>query len=169
MIRPSLLAFAAVAAFAAPILPDRSLSPALLPAWPARFDGRALEPLAPAPEDERLARDFPGRIKRFSDGRRQIVLHFVTGATRQLHPARDCFDAIGYAIAPAKMTVVPSGDLASCFEAVRGDVQIKVCERVIDARGRSFPDISSWYWPALLGQTQGPWMATTTVERLAEY
>lgn len=167
MTRQHLLLIAAfAAAAAAPLLPDEAAPSAPAAHWPARFDGRVLAPLAPAPEDARLARNFPGHIRRFTDGRRQVVLRFVTGATRQLHPARDCFEAIGYTIAPAPMAAAPSGALASCFEASRNGVRVKVCERVTDARGASFPDISSWYWPALLGRSPGPWIAATTVEAL---
>jgi hypothetical protein len=159
-----IIAAAALAAAVAPLLPARETPPAAAVAWPARFEGRALTPLAPAPEDARLARDFPGRIARFSDGKRQVVLRSVASATRQLHPARDCFRAIGYSIAPAPMRVLPDGATASCFEARRGARAVRVCERITDAAGQSFADASSWYWPALLGSSTGPWLASTVVE-----
>ena len=166
MIRiPWLVSVAAVAAAAVPLLPARQ-SPAPAAAnWPAAIDGRKLTPLAPAPEDARLAAGFPGRIARFSDGRRQIVLRSVAGATRQLHPARDCFQAIGYAIAPLPMQRSPGGALASCVAATRDGRTLRICERITDAEGRSFADVSSWYWPALFGRSTGPWLAMTSVER----
>jgi hypothetical protein len=56
--------------------------------------------------------------------------------------------------------------LSSCFLASRDGVTLKVCERVAASDGGSFPDVSSWYWPALLGRSRGPWLASTTVERI---
>jgi hypothetical protein len=161
-----LVAATALVAAAVPFLPKGQAAPMPEIAWPASFEGRPLKPLAPAPEDARLARDFPGRIARFDDGKRQVVLRRVASATRQLHPAHDCFHAIGYAIAPLPMRRIVDMDFASCFEAKRRGVTLHVCERIIAADGRSFADVSSWYWPALMGQSTGPWLAATTVERV---
>jgi hypothetical protein len=133
--------------------------------WPRHYEGRVLAPLPPAPEDARLARGFPGSIARFSDGRRQLVFRKVGSANRQLHPARDCFKASGYAIAPSPMRPA-GGGYASCFIATRGGVRLRVCEHIVDAKGRSFADVASWYWPALLGTSAGPWLAVTAVERV---
>lgn len=149
----------ALAAATAPLLPERTAAPPPPVEWPATFEGRALTPIAPAAVDAVIARDFPGRIARFSDGRRQIVLRSVTTPTRQLHSARDCFAAIGYAVTPA-----PMRDSASCFIADRSGKRVRVCERITDAAGTSFAEVSSWFWPALLGNSKGPWLAATTVE-----
>ena len=160
------IALAALAAALAPLLPRREAPPAATPNWPAEYEGRRLTPLAPAPEDAALARGFPGRIARFSDGRRQLVLRGVAIPTRQLHPASDCFRALGYTIAPAPMRMTPAG-ASSCFEARRGGKAMRVCERISDSRGQSFADASAWYWPALLGSSQGPWLAVTVVEPIS--
>lgn len=158
-----LIAAAALAAGLVPLLPAREAPPPAPVTWPTMFEGQKLMPMKPAPEDAALARGFPGRIARFSDGRRQIVLRSVSTATRQLHPARDCFKAIGYAITPAPMRVSPAGT-ASCFEARRDGAAVLVCERITDAQGHSFADASAWYWAALLGSSTGPWLAATIVE-----
>lgn len=134
--------------------------------WPARFEGRPIVRLDPAPEDRALARGFPGHVARFSDGRRQIVLRQVASPTRRLHPASDCFRAVGYAIGASPMRVAATGRPASCFTATRGGRTLRVCEQIVGADGRSWPDISSWYWPALAGSAAGPWLATLTVEPL---
>jgi hypothetical protein len=163
-----LFAFAAAAAGGAPLLSWRGeAAPAAASAWPARFEGRALTPLAPAPEDVLLARSFPGRVARFSDGRRQIVLRQILAATRRLHPASDCFRATGYTIAPAPMQVREGQGPSSCFLASRAGRTFRVCERIAGARGKSWPDVSSWYWSALLDPASGPWLAALTVEPLA--
>ena len=135
-------------------------------AWPARFEGRALVRLPPAPEDRLLARRFPGHVARFSDGRRHIVLRQVTAPTRRLHPAGDCFRATGHAIGPSPMQMT-GGAPSSCFTATRGGRTVRVCEQVRGPDGRSWPDISSWYWPALTGAASGPWLAVLTVETIA--
>jgi len=155
---------AAFAAAGASLVPARQAPPAAAVVWPTVFEGRAIVPMAPAPEDARLAKDFPGRIARFSDGERQVVLRRVATATRQLHPARDCFKAIGYTITPAPMRVLAGGATASCFEARRDGGAVRVCEWITDSKGRSFADASSWYWPALFGNSKGPWLASTVIE-----
>lgn len=162
-----LLSLAAIVAAGVPLLPRASPSPAAPVQWPSRYEGRLLSAIPPAAEDARLALDFPGRIARFTDGRRQIVMRSVRSATRQLHPARDCFQAIGYEIRPAPMQPLAGGGFASCFEASRNGARFRVCEHLRDAAGASFPDASSWYWPALLGNSNGPWLATTIVEPVA--
>lgn len=167
----SLWLFGLLAAAAAlvPLLdsarPAEEGSPA---SWPSRFEGRSVVRLAPAPEDMLLARSFPGHVARFSDGRRQIVLRQVNAPTRRLHPASDCFRAVGYAIGLSPMRVSRAGRPASCFTATRGGRTLRVCERIVGADGGSWPDVSSWYWPALAGASKGPWLATLTVETVRE-
>ncbi|MFD1786133.1 hypothetical protein ACFSC3_00970 [Sphingomonas floccifaciens] len=161
-----LLALAAFAAAAAPFVPQRSAPPPAEVVWPTQVDGRPLTRIAPTAFDRRLARDFPGRIARFSDGRSQVVLRHVGEATRQLHPVRDCFAAIGYRVVPVPMQRSPNGALSSCFEATRDGRTLRICERVVATDGSSMPDVSSWYWPALLGTSPGPWLAITIVTRI---
>lgn len=165
MIRHLWLALAAAITATVPLLPTTKATPPPPAHWPTVFEGRSLAPAPPGPGDAALARDFPGRIARFTDGRRQIVLRRVARATRELHPARDCFRGLGYAIAPLAMRAVENG-YASCFEAKRTNATLHVCERVTDAEGHVFADAPSWYWPALLGASPGPWLAAMTVERV---
>lgn len=148
----------------APLLPQRVAPPPPAASWPTTFEGRPLQRLAAGPGDALLARDFPGHVARFGDGRRQIVLRQVSRATRLLHPPRDCFAALGYAIAPLPMRRVAGGH-ASCFEARREGVRLTVCEHIRASDGAVYPDVPSWYWPALTGNSAGPWIAAMTVER----
>lgn len=164
----ALFAFAIAAAGLAPLA--GASGPAAHPAatpWPARFEGRAITALPPAPEDALLARDFPGRVARFSDGHRQIVLRRIAAATRRLHPASDCFRATGYEIRPAPMQIAQGQGPSSCFLAVRAGRTFRVCERIAGAEAKSWPDVSSWYWSALLDPASGPWLAALTVEAVA--
>jgi hypothetical protein len=166
-VKPFLFGLLASAAALAPLFPSGTEVGGVAGSprpWPTSYESRPITPLPAAPEDRLLAGRFPGRIARFSDGRRQIVLRQVDAATRRLHPARDCFRAIGYEIAPAPMRLAPGRGPASCFTATRGGRHFVACEQVADAHGRTWPDISSWYWSALLGTSSGPWLASLTVE-----
>ncbi len=154
----------AAATVFAPLLEPPSSTGGRAEPWPARFEGRAIVRLAPAPEDRLLAGSFPGHVARFSDDRRQIVLRQVSAPTRRLHPASDCFRAVGYEIGPSPMRKSAESGIASCFTATRGGRRLRACEQVRGADGRSWPDISSWYWSALLGTSSGPWLAVLTVE-----
>ena len=158
------IVLAALFAVVTPLMPQRVATLPPLAPWPVRFEGRPLVRLPAGPSDALLARGFPGHVARFSDGKRQIVLRQVARATRLLHPPRDCFAALGYVIAPLPMQTV-AGGRASCFEAKRGGAGLTICEHIRDARGVVYPDVPSWYWPALTGDSAGPWLAVMTVER----
>ena len=135
-------------------------------AWPSQFEGRPLTELPLTGRDRRFADDFPGRIGRFSDGTREIILRHTTQATRRLHPASDCLRAIGFAIEPLPARRGPDGSAWGCFAARNPDAtDLTICEQIRDAAGRTWPDPSSWYWPALTGDSRGPWWSTTVVER----
>jgi hypothetical protein len=127
--------------------------------WPASFQGQPLEPVALTPVEERFARQFPGAVARFSDGRRQLIMRAIERPTRLLHPASDCYKALGYRIDETRIVAAPDGTQWSCFSATRYGRSTKVCERIYDSAGQSWTDASSWYWDALLGRSRGPWMA----------
>jgi hypothetical protein len=134
-------------------------------AWPRQLEGRALTELPLAERDRRFAADFPGHVGRFSDGTREIILRFTTRATRRLHPASDCLAAIGFAIQPLPARRGADGTTWGCFGARKPGEALTVCEQIRDTAGRTWPDPSSWYWPALSGGSGGPWWSTTIVER----
>lgn len=162
--RLALVALALLLAAGAPLLPRRSATAPPRAPWPAQFEGKPLRPIPAGPGDAMLARDFPGHVARFSDGRRQVVLRQVAQATRLLHPPRDCFAALGYTIEPLPMRAV-AGGWASCFAARRGGAGLTVCEHIRDAAGAVHSDVPSWYWPALTGTSPAPWLAVMTVEQ----
>jgi hypothetical protein len=134
------------------------------PAWPGRINGRAIRELPLSDAERRFATDFPGRIKRFTDGRRILILRWVTHATRKLHPAADCFRGLGYAVHPSGNLSDADGREWGCFSASRGDTTLRVTERIHDAAGNSWTDAQAWFWAAALGRSRGPWWATTVVE-----
>jgi hypothetical protein len=154
----------------------RTLQPAWLPQpaavssdapervdWPTHFRDQPLTQLPLSELEQRFARRFPGAIARFTDGERVLVLRQVTRPTRQLHPASDCFAALGFTVERARPYVDDTGNTWSCFAAERDGTRLRVCERIRDSEGREWTDTSAWFWAAQYGG--GPWWATTVVER----
>lgn len=135
--------------------------------WPREFEGRPLRPLALTAVEQRFAERFPGAIARFSDGEGAVVLRHVTAPTRMLHPATDCYRGVGYRVLSTALEqetdkrtgAVPK--LWRCVVAERNGQRVRVCEHIVDARGRTFTDTSAWYWAAVMGRSEGPWRAVT--------
>jgi hypothetical protein len=160
---------AATAAALAPLLHhgnDAALAAARdFPGWPARYEGHALTQLPLTPREDAFLRDFPGRVGRFSDGRREIIIRWVGAATRLLHPAADCFRGSGYSIAPMPVRRNAAGAAMSCFRASREGERMMVCEVINNARGESWPDVSAWYWNALFAAGAAPWWSYVVAEQ----
>ena len=96
---------------------------------------------------------------------RTLVLRHVAAPTRMLHPAADCYRALGYRIAQARLEQDAQQRLWRCFAAQRpGAAPLRVCERIVDAEGRAFTDTSAWYWAAATGRSTGPWQAVTVAQ-----
>ncbi len=158
---------ACLAAAGVPFLPVSSrteLADQPFPGWPASFEGLPLRRLEMSQREEAFSKRFPGRMASFSDGRRTILIRWVTRTTRKLHPAADCFRGVGYKARPLALRVDPDGRRWGCTECTHGTETLRVCERIHDSTGRGWTDVSSWYWAALLGKTSGPWWAVTLVE-----
>jgi hypothetical protein len=160
----SALFFALACALAAlaPFIPASPVSTASdgFPGWPASFEGRALTRLPLTPIEERFGQNFPGRVGRFSDGKREVILRWVSEGTRKLHSSGDCFKANGYQLTAQPVTII-GAQRWSGFLAVRGAQKFEVRERIYDAAGGQWSDVSAWYWAVQLGQTSGPWWAVT--------
>jgi hypothetical protein len=157
---------------------------------PRQWQGAAVRPLALSAVEQRFAERFPGRITRLTDGRQIVVLRDVAAPTRMLHPAADCYRALGYRIEgerlertaastpprlpAARGSLPPEGALGEssantvqrCFTARKNGVALRVCEQIEDARGHRFADTSAWYWAATMGQSRGPWRAVTMTQPL---
>jgi hypothetical protein len=144
--------------------PGRGSTPMELPAWPSRWDGNEIWPVSLSERDERFAENFPGRIAKFTDGRREFILRWVTTGTRQLHPSADCFRGAGYTITPQPAYRDRNSRQWSSFLASRDHHQLLVRERIADLHGREWTDVSAWFWSVALGKTQGPWLSVTAVE-----
>jgi hypothetical protein len=112
-----------------------------------------------------LVHDFPGRVGRFSDGRREIIIRWVGAPTRRLHPAADCLRGSGYTITPLPGRTDAAGATMGCFRARHGADSMTVCELIRDQRGASWPDVSAWYWNGMLGTSPAPWWSFVVAER----
>ncbi len=134
---------------------------------PTEWDGAKLRPLALSAVEQRFADGFPGTIARLTDGHRMLVLRHVNAPTRMLHPATDCYRALGWGIEQAQLEHDAEQRLWRCFTALKDGHALRVCERIVDAQGRAFSDNSAWYWAAASGQSQGPWQAITLATPLA--
>lgn len=131
------------------------------PGWPDLIPGKTLTELPLQSQEKEYVKSFPGRIGRFTDGDVEYVIRWVTKATRKLHPAADCFRGSGYQVQPLPLEVDPDGTSWGCFKAWNEQLIILVQERIIETGGRSWTDVSAWYWAALMGKTSGPWWAVT--------
>lgn len=138
-------------------------APDAFPGWPRRFENRTLTPLPLSALEQQFQQDFPGHIGRFTDGRREIIVRWISHASRRLHPAADCFKAHGYSLQPQPLLSKDHQHWSS-FTATRGAEKLIVFERIHDGAGRQWSDVSAWYWAAWLGQTQGPWWAWTVAQ-----
>ena len=160
---------AALAAAVAPLFGgsnDARATNAGFPGWPTQYEGRPLVALRLTPRENAFVRDFPGRVGRFSDGRREIIIRWVGAPTRRLHSAADCFRGIGYSITPLPVRKNASDAAMSCFRAGHGDEAAAVCEMIRDEHGAIWPDVSAWYWSAMFGASPGPWWSFVVAERM---
>jgi hypothetical protein len=158
---------AALAAAAAPLAKshDARAANAGFPGWPTHYEGRPLAAMPLTARENAFVRDFPGRVGRFTDGRREIIIRFVDAPTRRLHSTADCFRGIGYSISPMPVRKNASGAM-SCFRAGHGGDSIAVCEMISDEHGSIWPDVSAWYWSAMFGASVGPWWSFVVAERM---
>ncbi|MDZ4833343.1 MAG: exosortase/archaeosortase family protein [Candidatus Melainabacteria bacterium] len=130
-------------------------------AWPGEFEGCVLKPVKLSSVETKFSSEFPGRIAKFSDGKRTILYRQVNKPTRQLHPSSDCYKGNSFKLRPMAALRDTEGKVWSRFQASKGGRNLEVREIVSDSQGRTWSDTSSWYWSALLGKTQSPWMAVT--------
>lgn len=134
--------------------------------WPTEFEGKPLIPLEMTDQERGFSQGFPGRIARFSDGSRELIIRYIERPSRQVHPSSDCLRGSGYQVEPQPISRDQYGQLWGCVLAKRNGLNFKVCERIYDQSGNSWYDVSSWFWSVLLNNSQGPWWAITIAERI---
>jgi hypothetical protein len=166
----AILLAAAGAAALAPVVSRSAASTAVstaeapFPGWPTHYEGRTLVALPLTPRETAFLRDFPGRVGRFSDGEREIIIRFVGAPSRRLHAAADCFRGSGYSVTPLPARRDASGATMGCFRATLNGASMIVCEVIRDDRGDSWSDVSAWYWDGMLRASPPPWWSFVVAE-----
>lgn len=143
---------------------ERSAQPDDFNGWPRTFEGQVLYPLSLSDWELNFASHFPGRIAKFSDGNRQIIMRWIRVETRQLHSLQDCLKGAGYAVSRQTISMHSGGQRWVNFIAEKPGSILAVRERITDEAGGSWTDVSQWYWSALMGKTRGPWLSVSVIE-----
>jgi hypothetical protein len=136
------------------------------PVWPAEWDGTRIDQVPLGDHDERFNRNFPGKIAKFTDGRRELILRWVTKPTRQLHSSAECFRGMGYAIRPQPAIRDVAGRRWSCFLATNKKTRLHVQERITGESGAEWTDVSAWFWGVTFQRKRGPWLSVTVIENI---
>jgi len=144
-----------------PVAPEAARG---FPGWPDEFEGRPLVAIPPSVREARFAAGFPGRVAAFGDGGRTIVLRWLAGETRKLHPAVHCLRGLGYAVRPGLVFVDRTGCHWGTVTATKAGHPWRVRERIADGAGREWTDVSSWWWDAWRRRSAGPWWVVTVIE-----
>ena len=156
-----------VLAAAVPLFADPGIAPARMRTaseWPSEFNGIEVTPLALSGQELAYYANFPGEVARFQAGRQEIVMRWVQSPTRKLHPAADCLRGSGYRVQPLAARRDRESGVWGCVLAEKNGRRLHVCEQIIDAQGKSWYDVSSWYWAAAMDRSSGPWRAVTIAE-----
>jgi len=108
--------------------------------WPQSFEGKTLTALTMTDMEREFGKGFPGEIGNFLCGDQQIIMRYVTRATRKLHPAAE----------------------------VKAGQRLFLRERIVEIGNvhAEWSDVSSWYWHALLAPDEGPWLAITVISQV---
>jgi exosortase/archaeosortase family protein len=162
------LVLACVAAFSLPLLihSQSVVDSRNFGGWPTTFENRNLTPIQLSGVTARFAEGFPGKIAVFSVSDTRVVYRWLPQPTRQLHPASNCYKAGGYEINWLPAYTDNENQKWTQFEATKGSEKLQVRERLYDEKGQSWTDVSSWYWAAMLRQSEGPWWTVTITDRL---
>lgn len=145
---------------------NSSPAPADFPGWPSHFQHHRLTPLEMPPKVMASFASFPGKVQGFDSAGGRWILRWIYQPSRQVHPATHCFRGAGYAIEPRGLERDPYEIRWSHFQASRDGTTLTVHEQISDSRGNVWTDVSSWYWDAVRGATQGPWWAVTRIQEI---
>jgi len=104
------------------------------------------------------------QVEHFIEGRQEWTVRPIAEASRQVHPAEECYRATGWQVRPLPMRLDGS-QRWGCFEATRSSERVEVCQTIVDSAGRSWSDSGSWWWSALWQRNRGPWKEVVMVTR----
>src|SRR5437762_12323779 len=89
IIRATFLAICVVTALVPLRALNRQTFSGPLPDWPQDWEGAELRQIPLSDRDQKFNENFPGRIAKFTDGRRELTRRWVTTASRQPHYIAD--------------------------------------------------------------------------------
>ena len=113
-----------------------------------------------SPKEAQFFSRFPGKVAKFRDGHRMIIVRVVNTPTRLLHPALECFSGMGYSITANSIFKDENDRLWGSFKAFhRSGKTYSVKEIILDSNGKSWSDVSAWYWNAEFSISKGPWIS----------
>ena len=130
------------------------------------FQGVPVTRVALNEAEETFYRDFPGTIAVYEAGYDKIIVRHVNRATRKLHPASHCLRAEGFGIGEETEVEDEAGRWLS-YAITRHGEMFHVKEHIAcPASGRSWPEISAWFWHAFFHPGEGPWQAVTVISKM---
>ncbi|MDQ8186574.1 archaeosortase/exosortase family protein [Pelagicoccus sp. SDUM812002] len=110
------------------------------------------------PRAVEYAKGFPGKIELYGRDERRLAVRVIDRATRRYHLSADCYRAIGYDTEPMPIFMAVDGSLWGRVMATRDGECLEVRERVVSQDGQAWTDPSSWFWSAMMGRSEGPWV-----------
>lgn len=154
-------------------IPAASANTTTVP-WPKTWQGEPLNPMPLPSEWDSFLSGFPGAWAQFrvGDTGKVVLMRYCTAATRMLHPAENCYLALGGRCMPMSSLRDERGHVWSRFEYADPDGSRRVVSQCYFApaatdAGDPFPaqagelsdwlhgatswsDASAWYWAASL-------------------
>jgi exosortase/archaeosortase family protein len=128
------------------------------------FQGMPVTRMSLNEAEKTFYRDFPGTIAVYETGQDKLILRHVNRATRKLHPASHCLRAEGFRIGGETVVEDGEGGRWLSYTITRSGETYRVREHITcPASGRSWPEISAWFWHAFLHPGDGPWQAVTVI------
>jgi hypothetical protein len=162
------LFFPTLLAICAPFFLDTSIffqpSSSHFLGWPTHYEKKSLKRLKLTEKEKGFLNAFPGKIARFTDGRRELIIRWIEEPTRRLHPASDCFKGMGYTIVPQAIQRNKKDIKMGCFTAKKENNVLNICEYIEGSNGSNWSDISAWYWGAVFEQSPKGWMSYVIAE-----
>lgn len=163
---PSLLATALLVLLASTF--SKSQNPQSLPEPEllTSYQGVPVTRLSLNEAEENFYRNFPGTIAVYEAGYDKLIVRRVNRATRKLHPASHCLRAEGFGIGEETVEEDGKGGRWLSYAITRNGEISHVKEHITcPASGRSWPEISAWFWHAFLRPGEGPWEAVTVISK----
>jgi hypothetical protein len=132
--------------------------------WPQLSTNGKWESIPLSPMEAQFSKEMPGGLAKFTDGETIYILRFVTQITRKLHPIADCFKSSGFKIQSEPKVIFKDGKYFSFFKTISDKENLMVMESIWDTNGKSWSDVSAWYWGNLF-DTNGPWYSCAIVSK----